>query len=102
MSISNNIGTLQPAPSQVTAAPAPAGKEQQVKASTPPPQPAPKVVQLPDQANISSTSGLVSQALSGSDVRLDRIQPIQAAIASGTYSVSSSDVADKLINNLQS
>jgi negative regulator of flagellin synthesis FlgM len=53
-----------------------------------------------DQTNLSSASGLVTQALEGSDVRLDKVASLQQAIASGTYSVSSSDVADSIIDSL--
>jgi negative regulator of flagellin synthesis FlgM len=53
-----------------------------------------------DQANLSSTGGLVAQALEGSDTRSAKVASLQQAIAAGTYSVSSSDVADKLIQSL--
>jgi negative regulator of flagellin synthesis FlgM len=101
MSISNGIGNLQGLPNPVTpaSAAAPAGKEQQVKTATATTQVQPKIDHAVDQAVISSTSGLLSQALSGSDVRLDRIEPLQAAIAAGTYHVPASDVADKVISS---
>jgi len=41
------------------------------------------------------------QALSGSDVRSSKVEALQQSIAAGTYNVSSSDVADKLIESLQ-
>jgi negative regulator of flagellin synthesis FlgM len=53
-----------------------------------------------DQANLSSTGGLVAQALEGSDTRSAKVASLQQAIAAGTYSVSSSDVADKIIQSL--
>lgn len=53
-----------------------------------------------DQANLSSTSGLVSQALAGSDTRSVKVTSLQQAIAAGSYSVSSVDVADKIIQSL--
>jgi negative regulator of flagellin synthesis FlgM len=53
-----------------------------------------------DQANLSSTSGLIAQALTGSDTRSAKVTSLQQAIATGTYSVSSSDVADKIIQSL--
>lgn len=100
MSISNGIGSLQGLSNPVSPASqtAPAGKEQQVKTTAVPATA--KVNQAADQAVISSTSGLLSQALSASDVRLHKVLPIQQAIASGTYDVSSSDVADKVISSL--
>jgi negative regulator of flagellin synthesis FlgM len=53
-----------------------------------------------DQASLSSTSGLVSQALAGSDTRSAKVTSLQQAIAAGSYSVSSADVADKIIQSL--
>lgn len=53
-----------------------------------------------DQTNLSSTSGLVAQALEGSDTRSAKVASLQQAIAAGSYSVSSSDVADKMIQSL--
>ena len=102
MSISNGIGSVQGLSNPVTAASqtAPAGKDQQVKTAAVPVHATAKVSQDADQAVISSTSGLLSQALSASDVRLHRVLPIQQAIASGSYDVSSSDVADKVISSL--
>jgi negative regulator of flagellin synthesis FlgM len=57
-------------------------------------------VEQVDQANLSSTGGLVAQALEGSDTRSSRVASLQQAIAAGTYRVSSSDVADKIIQSL--
>jgi negative regulator of flagellin synthesis FlgM len=53
-----------------------------------------------DQTNLSSTGGLVAQALEGSDTRSAKVASLQQAIAAGNYSVSSSDVADKIIQSL--
>jgi negative regulator of flagellin synthesis FlgM len=53
-----------------------------------------------DQANLSSTGGLVAQALENSDIRATKVASLQQAIAAGSYSVSSSDVADKIIQSL--
>ncbi len=53
-----------------------------------------------DQASLSTAGALVAQALSGSDVRSDKVASLQQSIAAGTYNVSSSDVADKLIGAL--
>jgi len=57
-------------------------------------------VERADQTNLSSTGGLVAQALEGSDTRSAKVSSLQQAIAAGTYSVSSSDVADKIIQSL--
>jgi negative regulator of flagellin synthesis FlgM len=53
-----------------------------------------------DQANLSSAGGLVAQALTGSDTRSEKVASLQQAIATGSYNVSSSDVADKIIQSL--
>jgi flagellar biosynthesis anti-sigma factor FlgM len=102
MSISNGIGSLQGLSNAVSPASqtAPAGKDQQVKVAAVPVHVAPKVNQNADQAVISSTSGLLTQALSASDVRLHLVLPLQQAIASGSYNVSSSAVADSIIGSL--
>jgi negative regulator of flagellin synthesis FlgM len=102
MSITNGIGNLQGLSNPVTPASATvqAGKEEQIKSSASLAPGGAKTNPVTDQTVISSTSELLTRALSGSDVRLDKIQPLQAAIAAGTYQVSSSDVADKLISSL--
>ena len=53
-----------------------------------------------DQTNLSSMGGLVAQALESSDIRSAKVASLQQAIATGNYSVSSSDVADKIIQSL--
>ena len=102
MSISNGIGNLQGLSNPVTPASATVqtGKEEQIKSSASLAPGVLKTTPVTDQTVISSTSELLTKALSGSDVRLDKIQPLQAAIAAGTYQVSSADVADKLIGAL--
>jgi negative regulator of flagellin synthesis FlgM len=53
-----------------------------------------------DQASLSHTSTLLAQALTTSDVRMDKVASLQQAIASGSYHVSSSDVADMMLKAL--
>ena len=53
-----------------------------------------------DQASLSSTGGLVAQVFECSDVRVAKVESLQQAIAAGNHSVSSSDVADKIIRSL--
>ena len=53
-----------------------------------------------DQAYLSSTGGLVAQALEGTDVRSAKVASLQEAIVAGNYNVSSSYVADKIIESL--
>jgi negative regulator of flagellin synthesis FlgM len=53
-----------------------------------------------DQTSLSSTGGLVAEALESPDTRSAKVASLQQAIAAGNYSVSSSDVADKIIQSL--
>ncbi len=48
----------------------------------------------------SSTADATLKAMSPSDVRMDKVESLRAAIAEGTYCVSSSDVADKLMGRM--
>ncbi len=104
MSLSNGIGSLPGLSNSVTPASqtAPAGKDQQVKTTAVTAPATAKFNQAADQAVISTTSNLLTQALSASDVRLHKVLPLQQAIASGSYNVASSDVADKVITSLTS
>ena len=53
-----------------------------------------------DETALSSTSGLVFQSLEGSDTRTAKVLSLQGEIAAGTYNVSSTDVANKIIESL--
>jgi negative regulator of flagellin synthesis FlgM len=53
-----------------------------------------------DHAKLSGFGGALAQALTQSDVRMEKVTPLQQAIAAGTYNVSASDVADKIISSL--
>jgi negative regulator of flagellin synthesis FlgM len=53
-----------------------------------------------DETVVSSTGGLVLQALEASDTRTAKVLSLQETIAVGSYTVSSSDVADKIIQSL--
>jgi negative regulator of flagellin synthesis FlgM len=53
------------------------------------------------RVSVSSTAGALAQVSGESDVRQDKVAQLQAAISNGTYNVSSSDVADKLIASMQ-
>ncbi|HEY0162752.1 MAG TPA: flagellar biosynthesis anti-sigma factor FlgM [Edaphobacter sp.] len=50
-----------------------------------------------DKTNLSSTSELVARALEGSDVRFDKVNTLRESIANGSYYVSSSDLAEKML-----
>jgi negative regulator of flagellin synthesis FlgM len=53
-----------------------------------------------DQTKLSSTAGLVAQALNSSDTRSAKVASLQQAISAGSYNVPSSDVANKIIKSL--
>jgi negative regulator of flagellin synthesis FlgM len=55
-----------------------------------------------DQANLSTAGALISQAMSGTDVRFEKVAALQQSIAAGTYNVPSSAVAGKLIDTMSS
>ena len=54
-----------------------------------------------DEAHLSTASQLVSQALALPEVRTEKIASIQSALANGSYQVSSSDLAAKMIDHMQ-
>jgi negative regulator of flagellin synthesis FlgM len=96
MSYANGIGGPQQVPNAV-ATTAASELQQPASAAT---TASSSNVQHADQTSLSAAGGLVSQALEGSDVRSSKVASIQQAIAAGTYNVSSSDVADKIIQSL--
>ena len=53
-----------------------------------------------DRATLSSAGSEVSQASAGSDVRMDKVQSIQAALAAGTYDVPAAAVASKMVDSM--
>jgi len=104
MSYTNGIGNLQQALSSVTPATnATTQPASQVTESTGASQQRSATAasaKQTDQTSLSSASGIISHALEGSDVRSDKVAALQKAIASGSYNVSSSDVAGKMIDSL--
>lgn len=102
MSFQNGISTLQqifpqldPAGTSATSATgraSQAGRDAQPTAPT-----AASTTSGLDQASLSNGGGLVALAAQTPDVRMEKIAPLQAAIAAGTYNVSSSAVADKIV-----
>lgn len=51
-----------------------------------------------DRATFSNAGSEVAQTASDSDVRMDKVASIQAALASGTYNVPASAVASKMVD----
>lgn len=54
-----------------------------------------------DEAHVSEAAYLVSQAVALPEIRTEKVASVQAALADGSYQVSSSDVAGKLIDHMQ-
>ena len=98
MNISNHIGNTQATLDTQAAAPVSHSKAEASKKSTE--DHAPLVPVLKDAMHLSSAAGILSPSSSAAEVPSERVAGLQAAIASGTYSVSSSDVAGKLIDSL--
>jgi negative regulator of flagellin synthesis FlgM len=95
MSYASGIGSLQQAINSVT----PSEAKPAIRTSASDGEINEKPV-ASDQTNLSSTAGLVAQALEGSDTRSAKVASLQQAIAARSYSVPSSDVADKIIQSL--
>jgi negative regulator of flagellin synthesis FlgM len=51
-----------------------------------------------DRATLSSAGSEVALTATDSDVRMDKVTSIQAALASGTYNVPASAVASKMVD----
>ena len=96
-SVSNVLGGLNPAGNT-----SPAESVDEISASSATTQTKSSQAnhQAPDQANVSSVGGLVAQVSATSDVRTEKVAQLQAAIASGSYHVSSEDVANKIVDHL--
>lgn len=104
MSYTNGIGHSQnpfaAETSSSSATSGPAQTERTAAASLPNPVASGAVVVSVDHTRLSAFGGALAQALAQSDVRMDKVTALQQAIAAGTYSVSASDVADKVISSL--
>ena len=53
-----------------------------------------------DRTKLSAFGGALAQAMSESDVRMDKVSALQQDISGGTYRVSASDVAGKIVDSL--
>jgi flagellar biosynthesis anti-sigma factor FlgM len=54
-----------------------------------------------DSAQVSLAGMLISQASKGSDVRFEKVASLRQAIKAGVYRVSSADLADMMMQDLQ-
>jgi flagellar biosynthesis anti-sigma factor FlgM len=75
----NQVSAVEKPPSAASASPAAAGA---------------------DYAQLSGAASLASHAASLPDIRAEKVQSVQAAIANGAYNVSSTDVAGSLMNHM--
>jgi negative regulator of flagellin synthesis FlgM len=100
MSFINGIGNPQQTINSITSPVAPPTKQATPSSETNESAVSISNVQHADQTTLSATAGLVAQALEGSDTQSEKVASLQQAIAAGSYSVSSSDVADKIIQSL--
>jgi negative regulator of flagellin synthesis FlgM len=53
-----------------------------------------------DEATLTSAATLAAQTAAGSDVRLEKVAEVQEALAEGRYTVPSTEVAGKLIDQM--
>jgi negative regulator of flagellin synthesis FlgM len=54
-----------------------------------------------DEAHLSAAAHLAAKAIAAPEVNTEKVAGVQAALADGSYHVSSSEVADKLIAHMQ-
>lgn len=100
MSYTDGISNLQQVPGSIATAAAQPARQVSGSGDAAKQSEAAKTSVQADSAEVSAAGGLISKALEGSDVRSEKVQALQQAIASGSYHVSSSDVAAKLIDSL--
>lgn len=93
MNVRNGIENLSQIFSTQPAASAPAAKTS---------NPAPSGNLGEDKAQLSVVATQASQSTASDEVRLDKVASIQSALQSGTYQVSASDVAKKVITSMLS
>ena len=98
MNISNSTGTTQATLDTQAAALGSDSKAEALKKSTA--DQAPLTPVQKDAMHLSAAAGILSPSNATAEVSSERVAGLQAAIANGTYSVSSSDLAGKLIDSL--
>jgi len=53
-----------------------------------------------DEATLSSAASVAAQTAPDADVRMEKVAAVQQALAAGTYSVPSTDVANRMIESM--
>jgi negative regulator of flagellin synthesis FlgM len=94
MDIHNGLDGLKSLLGVTPAAPAVAGSKRSAGSG--------ESVLSSDMATLSSAGSEVSQTAAGSDVRMEKVTAIQAALVAGTYSVPASAVASKVVDSMLS
>ncbi len=97
MSYSNAISSTQPIQTPITTS---ATKAETSTAASTDQGAAKGSIAEGDRTSLSTSSTHLVAALTTSDVRADKVASLQQAIASGSYNVSSSAIADKLLTSL--
>lgn len=91
MNIHNSLPLMQPIASEAQVS----GAEKSLSGSKPS-----LVSTAIDEDQLSRAASLVSEAASLPDVRSEKVEAVKAAIADGSYDVSSADVAQSLVNHM--
>jgi len=94
MNISSDLQRTQPAPETFSPSTPESIPEKALQV-----QPA-VAEQVTDEAHVSPAASIIVQSVSEAGVNTDKVAAVQAALASGTYHVSSSQVAGKLIDHM--
>jgi len=97
MNIQSNFNSISPYPQDTS--PARVGTSQAGTASAPTTVASTTGLEQ-DQTHWSQAAVLASATSADSDVRLEKVAQVQQALSQGTYAVSASDVAGKLIDHL--
>ena len=94
MSFGNKIGDLQQGSTPISRANETSVSQGRVRAA------GTKPVASEDKAEVSPASVQIADALKTSDARMDKVEALRKAIADGSYSVSSSEVADSIMKSM--
>jgi flagellar biosynthesis anti-sigma factor FlgM len=97
MNIQSNFNSIPPLSQDISSARAGGSQGNTASAAS---VGAPTTILEQDQAHLSQAAVLASATSADSDVRLEKVAEIQQALSAGTYAVSPSDVAGKLIDHL--
>jgi negative regulator of flagellin synthesis FlgM len=99
MSFADGIGSVSQSLAPITPAATPAQEATAPKASEVA-QAASSTAQPIDHADLSSTGAVIAKALETSDTRSEKVEALRQAIASGSYNVPATEVANKIIESM--